>query len=234
MRTGILWGMAAAFGASLALAQPSFAVTATYDFEAIGDGAAFMSTLGAKVGAEGNWNKTDSAGSAAIVGDGAGIIVNGITVYAEGGNSSGAAADAFFDAGRAGLGVCSSASCKSGVPGAITSDDNLNRAEESLKLMFDRTVSIAAMTVRRANHSLANGNFTLGGVVYSIINGMVDADALALISPGAEFSFGYIPGGPELYLSDVTVAAVPLPATAALLSGAFGLLGWRARKQPRA
>ena len=234
MRTRILQGMAVAFGAGLALAQPSFAVTATYDFEAIADGAAFTSTLGARTGAEGNWNKTDSAGSLAIVGDGAGIIVNGITVYAEGLNSSGAAADAFFDANRAGLGVCSSASCKSGVAGATTRDDNLNRAEESLKLMFDRTVSIAAMTVRRANHSLANGDFMLGGVLYTIIDGVVDADALALISPGMEFSFGYIPGGPELYLSDVTVAAVPLPATAALLSGAFGLLGWRARKQPRA
>jgi hypothetical protein len=63
---------------------------------------------------------------------------------------------------------------------------------------------------------------------------MVDTDALALIAPGSEFTFGFIPDGPELYISDVTAAAVPLPATAALLSGAFGLLGWRARKQPRA
>ena len=223
--------MAAVFGASLVLAQPALAVTATYDFEAIADGAAFTSTLGAKVGAEGNWNKVDDKGSAAIVGDGAGIIVNGITIYAEGFNSSGAAADAFFDANRAGLGVCSSGSCKSGVPGANTGDDNLNRAEESLKLMFDRTVSIAAMTVRKGDHSLANGDFTLGGVLYSIVNGMVDADALALIAPGTEFSLGYIPSGPELYISDVTVSAVPLPATAALLSGAFGLLGWRARRR---
>ena len=75
----------------------------------------------------------------AVVGDGEGIVdkATGITVYARGMNSMGALADAFFDSNNAGLGVCSygiSRSCKSGVAGAITGDDNLNRDEEALRL----------------------------------------------------------------------------------------------------
>ena len=237
-------GFAALTGILMALAQPAAAATATFDFNAIADGATFYSTADpdtARAGFEGNWNESDGIDGSvgAVVGDGEGIVdkATGITVYARGMNSTGALADAFFDSNNAGLGVCSygiSRSCKSGVAGAITGDDNLNRDEEKLVFTFNQEVQIEELTILDANHLLPNGNFLIGGETFTITNGVVSAALLALIAPSDVFELKYVEGGPELYVGSfkVNVAEVPLPAGALLLGTAlagFGLAGRRRR-----
>lgn len=61
------------------------ATAATFNFQAIADGATFTSTTDSQTGDEGNWNPADSIGP--IVGNGAGIVDAGITVRAVGLNS---------------------------------------------------------------------------------------------------------------------------------------------------
>ena len=109
----VFLGACAIAGVALAV-QPAAAATATFDFNAIADGATFYSTADpdtARAGFEGNWNRPDGIDGSvgAVVGDGEGIVdkATGITVYARGINSTGAVADAFFDSNNAGLGVCS-------------------------------------------------------------------------------------------------------------------------------
>ena len=229
--------MAALAGILMAFSQPATAATATFDFNAIADGATFYSTAAPdaeRTGFEGNWNKPDGINaSAAVVGDGEGILdkATGITVRAQGLNSMGAMADAFFDSKNAGLGVCSSTSCKSGVPGAFTGDDNLNRAEEGLLFTFNRAVRIQGLTIRDANHLLPTGNFLIGGETFTINNGVVSAALLALIAPASSFELEYVDGGPEIYVGDFTVAAVPLPAGVLLLGTALAGLGLAGRRR---
>jgi hypothetical protein len=236
--------LAALAGILMAFSQPATAATATFDFNAIADGATFYSTADpdtARAGFEGNWNEPDGIDGSvgAVVGDGEGIVdkATGITVYARGMNSTGAMADAFFDSNNAGLGVCSygiSRSCKSGVAGAITGDDNLNRDEEKLVFTFNQEVQIEELTILDANHLLPTGNFLIGGETFTITNGVVSAALLALIAPSDVFELKYVEGGPELYVGSfkVNVAEVPLPAGALLLGTAlagFGLAGRRRR-----
>ena len=247
-------GLHGAAGAALAgllaaVAQPAAAVTATFDFVAIADGAAFWATDGAsddapyvpRAGFEGNWNAVDGIDGAIgpVVGDGAGIVdlASGIIVRARGLSLSGTA-DAFFDSSSfgprpAGLGVCSlslSVSCKTGVAGANTGDDNLNRAEESLLFTFNMPVQVKALTIINALHHPANGTFTVDDVSYDIIDGAVDAAFLALIAPRSSYTLKYMPDGEELYVGDFTVAPVPLPAGALLLGSALAGLGFAGRR----
>jgi len=195
------------------LAAPAGA--AVYDFNAIGDGAGFLSSSGPRIGFEGSWDD--------VIGNK--IFDGGIGLRATGTNISGSPAHAFIDAGNAGLGVCSSVSCVSGVPGANTGDDNLNRAEEALIFDFDQIVRVTGLTIRNADHDPANGSFEFKGQTFSVVNGIVDVGALALLSPAASFAMRYITDGPEIYVSDITVTAIPLPAGLMLLVSGLGALG---------
>ena len=157
------------------------------------------------------------------------LFVDGIGVRASGNNISGPA-HAYIDSGNAGLGVCSSVSCVSGVPGADPTDDNLNRAEEALTLDFDQIVRITGISIQNAIHEPANGEFEFHGQTFSVMNGLVDPDALELILPAASFTQRFIPGGTEIYVSSVSASAIPLPAGLLLLGtglGALGFVRWR-------
>jgi hypothetical protein len=211
-RRGLLVLAAAAL---VGLAAPAGA--AIYDFNAIADGASFESTTGPRIGFEGSW--------AAVVGGVNDMIFDGgIGVRATGTNSSqGVSAHAFFDSDNAGLGVCSSGICVSGSAGA--SDDNLNRAVEALIFDFDQVVRVTGLTIRDADHNLADGEFEFHGQTFGIIDGVVDPGALALLSPAASFTMRFIDGGPQIYVSDVTVSAIPLPAGLMLLVSGLAALG---------
>jgi hypothetical protein len=204
-----------AAAALVGLAAPAGA--AIYDFNAIADGASFESTTGPRIGFEGSW--------AAVVGGVNDMIFDGgIGVRATGTNSSqGVSAHAFFDSDNAGLGVCSSGICVSGSAGA--SDDNLNRAVEALIFDFDQVVRVTGLTIRDADHNLADGEFEFHGQTFGIIDGVVDPGALALLSPAASFTMRFIDGGPQIYVSDVTVSAIPLPAGLMLLVSGLAALG---------
>ncbi len=210
---------------ALSLTTTSALAMSKFDFAAIGtSGSTFETTAGTKNTGEGDWF--------ALVGAGESIVVDGIELEAVGSNSTGVTARAFIDGPSSrkpgGLGVCSSypAGCKTGDSGANTADDNLNRSVESLDIYFNTLVTINALTIRDANHDLPTGTFLIDGVVYNITTGVVDPLALALISPAEHFKINYIENGPELYISDVTVTSVPLPAAAWLFGSAlFGLAG---------
>lgn len=230
------------FGAALAVVQPVAGIAATFNFNGIADGASFFSTEAPDIlrsGFEGNWNRPDglNPGITAVVGNGAGILdkTSGIAVFATGTSSTGAAADAFFDSNNAGLGVCSSLSCKSGVPGAVTGDDNLNRDEESLIFTFNQRVQVAGLTILDARHNLPTGDFSIGGTLFSIVNGVVDPAGLARIAPSDSFTLKYVTNGPELYVGDFSVAPapVPLPAGFVLLASALAGLGAVSRHRRR-
>ena len=250
MHSKFFWTLSAICSATVTFAQPAAAATALFDFVSVADGGAIYVTDGISDagpytltnGFEGNWNFPDELdpGIPAVVGDGAGIVDldSGIIVRAQGLSSTGNPADAFLDASSfggkpAGLGVCSSTSCKTGVAGASTGDDNLNRATESLVFEFNLPVRVARLTINDALHNPADGEFTIGGISYTVVNGVVDPVLLSLLPLSTTFTLNYVPEGPELYIGDfrvTTIPNVPLPASAALLAGAIGLLGWRARR----
>jgi hypothetical protein len=211
------------------------AVAATYNFAAIADGASFNSTAGQKSGFEGNWNAVDSAGTPPVVGAGHAILDAGIGVRGSAWNSLGTSADAYFDSSLAGLGVCSSPTCKSGVAGAVTDDDNAGpiggfggTGTETLSLAFSQDVSFTELVFRRRDHALANGAIDINGSSFSIANGSLGAASLAALGLASQFDFTSVPvgtGGTEFYISSASVAPVPLPAAGMLLVAAMLGLG---------
>ena len=105
-----------------ALVLDTSAPAATFDF------ADYAATHG-----EGSWREIT----------GGSLTRDGVTVRGFGGGRAGSVA--FLDAptarGPAGLGVCSSWSCTTGVAGANVADDNISRARKVLGTMSRRIVA---------------------------------------------------------------------------------------------
>lgn len=141
---------------------------------------------------------------------------------------------AFFDSGRAGLGVCSSgfngalSQCSSR-GGNNTSDDNVT-AGESFLLSFDREVRFTDLFFRNANHGAVNGTVEIDGISRAISGGVLNPLDYAALGSASSFSFAY--NGSQFYLSAASVAAVPVPAAGLLLgTGLAGMAALRRRRR---
>lgn len=212
-------GIAAAV-AAVALMGASAASAATFDFVSMADNAGDANYIG---GTELNWSDTAFA---------AGLTIDGITLVASGSNvDNNGLADAFFDKGNAGLGVCSSNSCATGVQGAITSDDNVSgmAGGETLTLDFGEIVDITSITFFQGHNSLLTGSLGLNGGTLVLNAGVITSGA-SLLSGASMFDFSYT--GDEFYIATATaVSAVPLPAGVALLLTGLAGLGVAGRRK---
>ncbi len=221
------------------------AVATTFDFGAIAEGLAFPAVGGVDTGepgnivndAEGNWQLVVPLLADGNLDDT--LTIDGLGVKATGGNVDNTTpVDAFLDAYDGGLpgglGVCSSASCTSGVTGANTGDDNTSSAAggEILTLMFTRAVIIGEIIFRDANHLLANGTILLNGVQQTITNGELAPGVLSAIGALQTWVFAYDIAGndpTEFYVSIVTT--VPLPPAVLLFGSALLGVGYMSRRK---
>ena len=151
---------------------------------------------------------------------------------------------AYFDAsspgevangGGAGLGVCKvltgSAQC------TPSNDDNLTTSE-TVTLGFGAAQTLSNLTFNAEGHTaLTSATKTLtyginGGALQSINFAALGASVFNNVT---SITFGFDDQnqtGDQYYIAGATaVAAVPLPATAPLLIGALGLMGWGARRR---
>lgn len=181
------------------------------------------------------------------------LTIAGIGVKASGTNSNpnipAARVDAFLDAKDGalygGLGVCSSASCTSGVSGANTADDNVTGGGvgiETLILEFDQVVNIdpGGFLFRALDHTLLTGTLLLNGINVNIAGGaLLAANNLAVWAAVAASlhetvmaTFKY--NGSQFYLSVMDVSKVPVPAALPLFLSGLAGLGLLARRRKRA
>lgn len=209
--------LGAAFAVTFAGA--SAASAATFDFQSMADNAADANYIGAT---EGNWADLFPAD----------ITIDGITLAASGSNENMTAADAFFDKGNAGLGVCSSVGgCASGVSGSTPSDDNVSGTEggETLTLDFGQAVNFSDIVFRAANHSLLTGSLSLVGLGTLTVSGGAVTAGMGLLTQQSIYNFKFT--GDQFYIDSATVAPVPLPASILLLGlGVAGMGAMRRRK----
>ncbi len=228
---------AALFAASMG----SAAQAATFDFQAIADGAAFSTTSGpVAAGDEGSW--------AGVVGGGSvGILDGGISVVATGTGSNGATLNAYFDSGSAGLGVCGTLTSDGQC--SPSNDDNVGSiggtsnssgpTYETLTLTFSTAVQMLAINLAGEGHGIFDGTVLINGMLFGpspLPDDFADMGgdystltmaALATLGASSIWTFQYVPTSQvsstdEFYIDSVTVAAVPLPAAGLLLAGALG------------
>jgi hypothetical protein len=219
-----IFSKAALAGFALVIAQSASA--ATFDFVSMADNPGDANYI---LGSELNWQDTTFS---------SGLTIGGIELDASGSNVNNKSADAFFDKGTAGLGVCSTAGPSGGGSGCATnigsdtSDDNVSGSQggETLTLDFNQTVGLFDLFFRNSSHGAMNGSLTVNGGLLTVVAGLVTGGS-NFLAGSAVYNFKYT--GDQFYLSTVSVSAVPLPAAGLLLFGALGGLGAIGRRRRR-
>ena len=246
-KTTIAAGLLALFGATAAQA-------ATFDFEDIADD--FWNDASTNVGGtkfEPTWGQIkdfdQTSNSNNYFVNGGVELLDVVATYVP--LTGEAPAVGFFDSGNAGLGVCHSAFSQTQSPydsgslvstcstnfgvGGSTGDDNVT-LYEAMTLVFDKAVTVTDMLFRGANHALANGTILINNTQYTVASGVIASLPMGSMT---EWSFAYDDanqgsGATEFYLSSMSVAPVPVPASILLLGGAFAGFGAIRRKQRKA
>lgn len=199
---------------------------ATFNFVSMADNNSDPNFIGS---VEKNWSDVFPGG----------LTIDGITLNASGSNVNQTFADAFFDKGNAGLGVCStthgstgSSGCATGI-GSNTSDDNVQNSQggETLTLDFGKTVSISDIFFNDDGHVALSGGLNINGNAVTVSNGLV-TDGFEFLSGSSVYNFSYTQS--QFYLASATVAPVPLPATGFLFLSALGGLGLARRRRKAA
>ncbi len=208
--------------AALVLIGISSAHAAIFNFAAVADGDDSYG-IGAPAGESG-------AASFTFLKDGISVTTSGFDYLTN------TAYFAYLDEDNAGLGVCkelnSDNECK------ISSDDNVT-LNESLKLVFDRKVTINTTSFRNGNHGTDfTGSFDLTiDSVSTSTNLLTHIFSTSLT--GREFVFSNLNTGAgdtnsnneQFYISAMNVSAVPIPAAVWLFGSALlGLAGFSRRK----
>lgn len=202
---------------------------ATFDFVSMADDSNDDNWIGA---VEKNWG--DVFGS--------GLMIGGITLNASGSNGDKTFADAFFDKGNAGLGVCStvhatpgSSGCATGI-GSRTWDDNVqgNAGGETLTLDFGQAIDFTNILFNDDGHVALNGTLNVNGQVLNVVGGAVTS-GFEYLKGASVYNFSYTSN--QFYLASATVggsgtlSTVPLPASGLLLFGALGGMSFMRRKR---
>ncbi len=225
-------------GAAMAC-MASFAHAATFDFMGYADGVNFTNTNNdVRGGGEADW-------ATIVGGESVGIldVGSGLSVVGSGKTSSGAATNAYFDSGTAGLGVCTnltgSGQCNPGNDdnvGAIGGSSNAGDGTfETLVLTFSQVVKLEEVLFRAEGHGLFTGDLKINGSLVSVLNGQLMTNLV-----GSVFDFDYVPvpmgtdpkATNEFYIQAATVSAIPLPAALPMMLvglGAFGVMRRRRR-----
>lgn len=143
---------------------------------------------------------------------------------------------AYFDAGSAGLGVCTTLS---GTQCNPTSDDNLTSGETLTLSFFSDAQGLNALDVMIGNLVFRGANHTVIGDVNSTLLFGMDGGGLASTSmtgfgwAGMANSFTFAYDGQEYYISSMLVSEIPEPATWLMMIIGFGIVSAATRRSRR-